>query len=156
MRALIFLMILALLAGCDDAETEDCMADAGIVPACGIAAGEGAIVLGDARADVETLLGPAPSLLDLGALGTRFTYVDPPVSGLYAADDTVSSLAAGEGFSGTSAGGVALGSDATAVSGEFGNPSADPVLGVWWYPSEGIAWRLDGDTVVGVEVFPAR
>lgn len=156
MRALLLLAILALLAGCDDSETEDCMGDADIVPACGIAAGEGAVVLGDARADVETLLGPAPSMLDLGALGTRFTYTEPPLSGLYATDDTVSSLAAGEGLAGTSAGGSAVGSAGSAVSDEFGTPSADPVLGVWWYPSDGIAWRLDGDTVVGVEIFSAR
>jgi hypothetical protein len=156
MRALIFLMTLALLAGCDESEAEDCVGDAGIVPACGIAVGEGAIVLGEGRADVETLLGPAPSMLDLGALGTRFTYVDPPVSGLYAADDTVSSVSAGEGFAGASAGGAALGSAGAAVSDEFGSPDADPVLGVWWYPGDGIAWRLEGDTVVGVEIFSAR
>lgn len=156
MRALALLMILASLAGCDEAESDDCMAAADIVPACGIAVGEGAIVLGDARADVEALLGPAPSLLDLGTLGTRFTYADPPVSGLYGEDDTVSSLAAGEGFTGTSASGVGVGSDGAAVTGEFGSPDADPVLGVWWYPSEGIAWRLDGGTVVGVEIFAVR
>jgi hypothetical protein len=156
MRALLLLAILALLAGCDESETEDCMGGADIVPACGLAVGEGAIVLGDSLADVEALLGPAPSMLDLGALGTRFTYTDPPLSGLLAADDTVSSLAAGEGFTGTSAGGSAVGSAGAAVSDEFGSPDADPVLGVWWYPGEGIAWRMDGDTVVGVEVFSAR
>ncbi len=156
MRALALLAILALLAGCDESETEDCMGGADIVPACGLTVGEGTIVLGDARADVEALLGPAPSLLDLGTLGTRFTYADPPVSGLYAADDTVTSLAADEGFTGASAGGAAVGSAGAAVSDEFGSPDADPVLGVWWYPGEGIAWRLDGDTVVGVEIFSAR
>ena len=156
MRALFFLAILALLAGCDESETEDCMATADIVPACGITVEAGAIHLGDSRADVEAVLGPAPSLLDLDGLGTRFTYTDPSLGGMYAADDTVASLSVTGGFDGTSEGGVGLGAGESAVSDEFGSPDADPVLGVLWYPDLGIAWRLDGGTVVGVEVFQPR
>lgn len=157
MRRLWFLAVMISLVGCDEEPAgEDCLGDAGIAPGCGAAVDVGAVRLGDARADVEALLGEAPSLLDLGDLGVRFAYVDPPLSGVYGSDDTVASIALGAGFSGTTAGGTGLESAESAVQGEFGDPSADPVLGIGWYADQGIAWRFVEGVVTGVEVFTPR
>ena len=157
MRWLTLIALMICLSGCDEEPAgEDCLGDVGIAPACGVAVDGGAVLLGDTRADVEVLLGQAPSVLDLGDLGVRFTYVDPPLSGVYGSDDTVTSIALAAGFGGTTAGGNGLESAESGVCGEFGEPDADPVLGLWWYADQGIAWRLEEGGATGIEVFEAR
>jgi hypothetical protein len=135
---------LVVLAGCTD---PPCALEVEVVPGCGaLVAGE-PVRLGDTPEEVEQVLGPPASSAELGSLGTRFSYSEHALSGLFTRgeDSVVHALYLHTGFSGRTAGGVQMGVDRAAVRSELGEPVEDLFLDVWWYQDRGIAveWRSD-------------
>jgi len=138
-----FLLLLGL-AGCRD---DACPIEADIAPGCGILLDGQPLRLG------APLFG-APALLDLGATGQRFDFAS--VAGFCDETGAVSSLALVDGFPGTTAGGVGLGSAEGAVEAEFGAASSDPLTGGRWYGALGVGFEVEGGAIARIHVFPPQ
>ncbi len=127
-----------------------------IMPGEGLVAGGKEIRLGLTRASLEQALGPPASLRDLGALGLRFAYPDLHLSGMLAGPEQgaeVTSLTAHPGFDEGSAERTWVGVPESEIHARLGEPLRDPFLGVWWYRGDGVAFEMDGASVVAVTVF---
>lgn len=149
----ILLVLASMLVGCRD---DACTLVAPITPGCGVVDGEAEIRLGDPAAAVEAALGGFSEEGDLGLLGTRFAGADRTVSGRLV-DGVVEAVTVHEGFTGTTAGGLGVGSPTDAIVTEFGEPVVDPFTHAWVYAGTGLTVELEQlFAVERIQVTPKR
>lgn len=145
-------------SGCDrQDDPEDCATAAAIVPGCGVTVDDGALVLELTRDDVIARFGAPDAEREMTGVGRQFTFPDAGLGGMFAAAGaaTVDAIVVGEGFAGTTAEGVGLGSAEAAVTAAFGEPTRDPFLGSWWYLDVGIGFEWSDGIVSRIHVVEA-
>ena len=143
-----------LFVGCGEDLLEE--AADGIQPGSGVTIAGEALELTATRSTTEERFGAIENVRDVGSTGVWFELPNAPICGTFTGSettDTVAILHLGQGFSGTTEGGLTIGSDKAAVQAAFGEPELDPFLSLWWYRTHGIAFELEGDVVARIHVF---
>ncbi len=158
-RLFTMLSIVALLAvatGCEE-EPAGCDVDVPLVASCGVAVPDAVIRLGDARADVQALIGEPDDAWTLAGVASNHTYPSLGLSVLYPASggDTVDGLIVHDHFGGTTADGLGIGSPEADVLAALGDGERDAYLGSVWYLDRGIAFEFADGAVSRVHVIAA-
>jgi hypothetical protein len=162
MHKLIFVipMVVSVLlgAGCDEDPADECAVDTGIVPGCGLTVGSDPIRLDDPRADLAQLLGTPVIASIVPGVGPSDVFASQGLSVLYPDDgtDLADALIALDGFTGTTAEGLGVGSAEADVTAAYGAGSRDAFLGSVWYLDRGIGFEFGDGVVTRVHVIPAE
>ena len=159
MKRLTLYSALALLAasapGCKKSDdTNACLGAPAIAPGVGVQTASGRLCLGAKSGAIHASLGPPTRTTDLAVVGVRHSHPAHSLHALYGAEGAaLESITLHQGVTVTTAGGVGIGADESAVRAEFGEPVIDPFLKIWWYRSLGIAFEWQGGRVLRIQVF---
>ncbi len=154
----LFATVTCMLAlGCKEEPVSECTADADIAPGCAVTLDGAVVRLGDARSDALALLGSPDTALILPGVGLSDTFPALGLTALHAEVDanSVDALIVLDGFDGTTAEGLGLGSSRADVEAAYGPGVGDPFLGSAWYLDRGIGFEFVENVVSRVHVVPA-
>jgi hypothetical protein len=144
-------------AACDEDPVAECAVDTGIAPGCGLTVAGEPIRLGDPRADVALLLGDPGMAPVFPGVGSCDLYTAQGLSVLYpdSGADLADALIVLDGFTGTTAEGIGIGSAEADVTAAYGAGSRDAFLGSVWYLGRGIGFEFGDGIVTRVHVIAA-
>ncbi|MDP7112578.1 MAG: hypothetical protein QGH45_11480 [Myxococcota bacterium] len=144
-------------AGCDEDPADLCAVDAGIAPGCGLTVAGEPVRLGDPRADVALLLGDPGMASTFPGVGSCDVYSAQGLSVLYpdSGADLADALIVLDGFTGTTAEGIGIGSAEANVTAAYGTGSRDAFLGSAWHLDRGLGFEFGDGVVTRVHVIPA-
>lgn len=155
----LFALEIGSLAGCDDGpESLEPVPEA----ASEILTGTGVVIaglplnLGDTLAVIESNLGPAGAVRDLGELGIQIDYPHLNAGGILSgAEDeaTLVRITVYPGFVGVTSDGIGLGSSESEVDAAFGAADTDPFLEASWYTDVGVAVEWYGGQAERIHLF---